>query len=196
MSLNSAPASSLAPPASASASRSGAAPSEPPTSAAAHFRHALRVYWEDTDAGGIVFYGNYLKFMERARTEWLSSLGFEQEAMRHTGEGMFIVADTQMRFLKPARLDDRLTVTVSITELGRATVAFAQDVWRGQTLLTQGQVRIGWVQAKAGTEALKPGRIPARISDCIAASIGLRAGGSLQTLAPDLSTQVSHVSGA
>jgi acyl-CoA thioester hydrolase len=139
--------------------------------ASAHFCHTVRVYWEDTDAGGIVFYGNYLKFMERARTEWLSSLGFDQEAMRHSGEGMFIVADTQMRFLKPARLDDRLTVTVTIAELGRATVAFAQEVWRGDALLTQGQVRIGWVQAKAGAEALKPGRIPARISACISACI-------------------------
>ncbi|MFT3856129.1 MAG: YbgC/FadM family acyl-CoA thioesterase [Aquabacterium sp.] len=134
--------------------------------ASAHFRHALRVYWEDTDAGGIVFYGNYLKFMERARTEWLSSLGFEQEGMRQSGEGMFVVADTQMRFLRPARLDDRLTVTVTVREVGRATVLFGQDVWCGDTLLTQGQVRIGWVQNKAspdGERTLKPGRIPERI---------------------------------
>jgi len=132
----------------------------------AHFRHPVRVYWEDTDAGGIVFYGNYLKFMERARTEWLSSIGFGQEAMRQSGEGMFVVADTQMRFLRPARLDDRLTVTVTVTELGRASVAFLQDVWCGQTLLTQGQVRVGWVQPRAGADGervLKPGRIPARI---------------------------------
>lgn len=129
----------------------------------AHFRHPIRVYWEDTDAGGIVFYGNYLKFMERARTEWLSSLGFEQEDMRQSGEGMFVVADTQMRFIKPARLDDRLTVTVTVAEVGRSSVAFQQDVWRGETRLTQGQVRIGWVQSKAGQDSLKPGRIPERI---------------------------------
>jgi acyl-CoA thioester hydrolase len=140
-------------------------PSSPAPSALtlAHFRHPVRVYWEDTDAGGIVFYGNYLKFMERARTEWLSSLGFEQEAMRQSGEGIFIVADTQLRFIKPARLDDRLTVTVSVAEIGRASLAFAQDVWRGESLLTQGRVRIGWVQARPGEEALRPGRIPARI---------------------------------
>jgi acyl-CoA thioester hydrolase len=128
-----------------------------------HFRHPIRVYWEDTDAGGIVFYGNYLKFMERARTEWLSSLGFEQEGMRQSGEGVFVVADTQMRFLKPARLDDRLTVTVTISEVGRASVAFDQQVWRGETLLTQGRVRIGWVLVPAGEGDPKPGRIPARI---------------------------------
>ncbi|WP_081961586.1 YbgC/FadM family acyl-CoA thioesterase [Aquabacterium sp. NJ1] len=140
-----------------------AAPTVPSALVNAHFRHAIRIYWEDTDAGGIVFYGNYLKFMERARTEWLSSLGFEQEGMRHSGEGMFVVADTQMRFIKPARLDDRLTVTVSVINVGRSSVSFAQDVWRGATLLTQGQVRIGWVQSQPGQEDLKPGRIPARI---------------------------------
>lgn len=142
------------------------------------FRHPVRVYWEDTDAGGIVFYGNYLKFMERARTEWLSSLGFEQEGLRQSGEGMFIVADTQLRFIKPARLDDRLSITVAIIDIGRASVAFQQDVWRGDTLLTQGRVRIGWVQPRAAAAhrdsgdddqepkeegRLKPGRIPERI---------------------------------
>ena len=136
-----------------------------------HHRHTVRVYWEDTDAGGIVFYGNYLKFMERARTEWLSALGFGQESMRRAGEGMFIVAETTLRYLKPARLDDQLTVTVAVTEVGRASVTFAQEVWRADTLLTQGMVRIGWVQpvaAQAGDEpsgedSFRPARIPARI---------------------------------
>ena len=148
-----------------------------PESSRYHHRHTVRVYWEDTDAGGIVFYGNYLKFMERARTEWLSTLGFGQEAMRRAGEGMFIVAETTLRYLKPARLDDQLTVTVAVTEIGRASVTFAQEVWRADTLLTQGMVRIGWVQpvtprdasvAQAGDEAsgedsFRPARIPARI---------------------------------
>lgn len=138
-------------------------PAEPSALAQAHFRHVLRVYWEDTDAGGIVFYGNYLKFMERARTEWLSSLGFEQEGMRQSGEGMFIVAETQLRYIRPARLDDRLTVTVNVAEVGRASVVFEQAVWRDEVLLTQGRVRIGWVQAKAGQDELRPGRIPDRI---------------------------------
>lgn len=137
-----------------------------------HHQHAVRVYWEDTDAGGIVFYGNYLKFMERARTEWLRGLGFEQEGMRKAGEGMFIVADTQLRYLRPARLDDLLTVTVRVSEIGRVSVTFVQEVWRGEALLTQGQIRIGWVQPRevtdsttppADQDAFKPGRIPARI---------------------------------
>ncbi len=142
--------------------------------AQAHFCHRVRIYWEDTDAGGIVFYGNYLKFMERARTEWLRALGFDQEGMRRSGEGMFIVADTQMRYLRPALLDDELMVTVSVIEQGRASITFAQDVWRGETLLTQGWVRIGWVQRQAapdgGEAVLKPGRIPARILEVLTAS--------------------------
>lgn len=136
-----------------------------------HHQHPVRVYWEDTDAGGIVFYGNYLKFMERARTEWLSALGFGQEAMRRAGEGMFIVAETQLRYLKPARLDDRLTVTVTVTDLGRASITFAQDVWRGDTLLTQGQVRIGWVQPTAEEDSFRPARIPAHIQAILPAPI-------------------------
>ena len=72
------------------------------------FRFPLRVYWEDTDAGGVVFYANYLKFFERARTEWLRSLGFGQERLRNETGAIFIVTDTAVRYLSPARLDDLL----------------------------------------------------------------------------------------
>jgi acyl-CoA thioester hydrolase len=126
------------------------------------FQHPVRIYWEDTDAGGIVFYGNYLKFMERARTEWLAALGFGQESMRASGLGMFVVAETRLRYLQPARLDDHLTVTVKLVERGRASLLFQQDVWRGDTLLTEGDIRIGWVQ-KSEDGALRPGRMPADI---------------------------------
>lgn len=143
------------------------APAVRPDPSRWHHQHPVRIYWEDTDAGGIVFYGNYLKFMERARTEWLRALGFDQEGMRHTGEGMFVVAETQLRYLQPARLDDLLAITVSVVELGRASVAFEQEVWRGETLLVQGRIRIGWVQpiptTEGGAPVLRPGRIPARI---------------------------------
>ena len=128
-----------------------------------HFRHPVRIYWEDTDAGGIVFYGNYLKFMERARTEWLAALGFGQEALRASGEGMFVVAETRLRYLQPARLDDRLVVTVTLKERGRASMLFQQAVWRDDTLLTEGEIRIGWVQ-KTEDGSLRPGRIPAAIA--------------------------------
>lgn len=127
------------------------------------FQHELRIYWEDTDAGGVVFYANYLKFMERARTEWLRALGFEQETMRQQEGLMFVVSDTALRYLSPARLDDWLRVTVNPTEIGRVSLTFDQQVWRGETLLTEGRIRIGCVDASS----LKPARIPARILQCL-----------------------------
>ncbi|MBB3192989.1 tol-pal system-associated acyl-CoA thioesterase [Roseateles terrae] len=127
------------------------------------FQHELRIYWEDTDAGGVVFYANYLKFMERARTEWLRALGFEQETMRQQEGLMFVVSDTALRYLSPARLDDWLRVTVNPTEIGRVSLTFDQQVWRGDTLLTEGRIRIGCVDANS----LKPARIPARILQCL-----------------------------
>ena len=84
----------------------------------AAFTHQLRVYWEDTDAGGVVFYANYLKFFERARTEWLRSLGFEQQSMRRQDGVMFIVSHTDVRYLKPARLDDLLQISVEPRDIG------------------------------------------------------------------------------
>ncbi len=110
-------------------------------------RHALRVYWEDTDAGGIVFYANYLKFFERARTEWLRSLGIEQQALRETSGLMFVVSETQVRYLRPARLDDWLEITATLREAGRASMHIAQSAWRGTELLAEGDIRIGCVDA-------------------------------------------------
>jgi acyl-CoA thioester hydrolase len=120
------------------------------------FRHALRVYWEDTDAGGVVFYANYLKFFERARTEWLRRLGFGQEHLRVVTGVMFVVTDTAVRYLQPARLDDELQITVQVAQVGRASMSLQQQAWRGGTLLAEGSIRIGCVEA--GT--FKPCRIP------------------------------------
>ncbi|HEV8689259.1 MAG TPA: YbgC/FadM family acyl-CoA thioesterase, partial [Ideonella sp.] len=83
---------------------------------AARFTHLLRVYWEDTDAGGVVFYANYLKFFERARTEWLRSSGHSQQAMADSTGAIFVVTETRVRYLKPARLDDELLITVDPVE--------------------------------------------------------------------------------
>ena len=124
------------------------------------FRLPVRVYWEDTDAGGVVFYANYLKFFERARTEWLRSLGHEQEQMRADSGVVFIVTDTSLRYLRPARLDDLLQVTVDVRHAGRAQMTIAQQAWRGpDELLTEGTIRIGCVDA--GT--FRPRRIPTAI---------------------------------
>jgi acyl-CoA thioester hydrolase len=128
------------------------------------FRHTLRVYWEDTDAGGVVFYANYLKFFERARTEWLRSFGFAQERLRCDPGTMFVVIDTSLRFRRPARLDDLLEVTVQPVESGRASMRLAQQALRigasgDPELLAEGDIRIGCVHI--GT--FKPRRIPNEI---------------------------------
>jgi acyl-CoA thioester hydrolase len=124
------------------------------------FRFTLRIYWEDTDAGGVAFYANYLKFFERARTEWLRSLGFEQERLRLDTEVIFIVTDTSVRYLQPARLDDLLDVTVDVTQVSAATLTLRQQAWRHDShaaaLLTESTIRIACVDAAT----FKPRRIP------------------------------------
>lgn len=120
------------------------------------FRIALRVYWEDTDAGGAVFFANYLKFFERARTEWLRSFGFGQERLHSETGIIFVAIETSVRYLSPARLDDALEVTVRMPQAGRASLTIAQQAWRGTELLTQGSIRIGCVDAKT----FRPRRIP------------------------------------
>ena len=80
------------------------------------FHWPVRVYWEDTDAGGIVFYANYLKFFERARTEWLRSLGLEQQRLREQTGGVFVVSETALRYQRPARLDDLLQISARVTD--------------------------------------------------------------------------------
>ena len=123
------------------------------------FEHSVRVYWEDTDAGGIVFYANYLKFFERARTEWLRSFGFGQQNMREETGQIFVVASTSVRYLQSARLDDELRITVEPREVGRASMTIFQQAWRGEDLLTEGEIRIGCVDALT----LKTSRIPSAI---------------------------------
>ena len=127
------------------------------------FDHPVRIYWEDTDAGGIVFYANYLKFFERARTEWLRALGHSQQEMADTTGCMFVVQDTHVRYLRPARLDDVLVVTVDVRERGRASLRIAQQAWRGDALIAEGDIRIGCVERAT----MKPHRIPGPILEAI-----------------------------
>ncbi len=138
------------------------------------FSWLLRVYWEDTDAGGIVFYANYLKFFERSRTEWLRSLGIGQQRLKEEAGGMFVVTDTRLRYHRPARLDDELIVTASVIEKGRASLIIAQQALlktehpglfsdRELPVLCEGNIRIGWVDAAS----LQPRRIPASILDSL-----------------------------
>ena len=130
------------------------------------FTFPVRVYWEDTDAGGVVFYANYLKFFERARTEWLRAAGVEQQRLRDDTGAMFVVAEVQTRYLAPARLDDLLHVTVRVEEQGAASMLIVQEAFRGDMLLAKGRIRIGCVHA----ESLRPCRIPARVVNALAGS--------------------------
>jgi len=128
------------------------------------FQFPVRVYWEDTDAGGIVFYANYLKFFERARTEWLRHLGLEQHQLKQDTGGMFVVIDTQLKYHRPAQLDDLLQVSAVMQDKGRASMVIAQQARRtendgGNTLLCEGTIRIGWVNAAK----MKPERIPSTL---------------------------------
>ena len=97
------------------------------------FKHNVRVYWEDTDAGGIVFYANYLKFLERARTEWLRSLGIGQHKLKTDLGGMFVVSETHMKYLAPAVLDDELEIHTFVTEKGRTSLTLEQKAYRLNT---------------------------------------------------------------
>jgi len=130
------------------------------------FAWPVRVYWEDTDAGGIVFYANYLKFFERARTEWLRSLGHNQQALKTAAGGMFVVTDAQLRYLRPARLDDELVVTAALQEHSRASLTIAQQALlpaaepgAEPAPLCEATIRIGWVDART----LRPQRIPSSL---------------------------------
>jgi acyl-CoA thioester hydrolase len=131
------------------------------------FRFPVRVYWEDTDAGGIVFYANYLKFFERARTEWLRAAGVEQHQLREDTGLIFVVAATSLRYAAPARLDDMLTVTVEPQPAGRASLVVRQRALRGGTLLAEGEIRIGCVRASD----LKPQRLPEIVQSAVVAAI-------------------------
>ena len=137
------------------------------------FQHALRVYWEDTDAGGVVFYANYLKFFERARTEWLRTLGVGQQALREASGAIFVVSDTALRYLAPAKLDDLLHISVQPMQTGRASMTLQQQAWRqnaetsAPTLLCEGHIRIGCVDA----QSLRPRRFPDQISHAIRPTI-------------------------
>lgn len=111
--------------------------------------HALdiRIYYEDTDAGGVVFYANYLKFMERARTEWLRALDVNQSELARAERRMFVVHSLDIAYRKPAFLDDLVTVRSRVTRLGRASIHFAQRVERGGELLAEGNIQVCCVDA-------------------------------------------------
>ena len=120
------------------------------------FTWPVRIYYEDTDAGGIVFYANYLKFFERARTEWLRDCGVDQHQLAMQDGAIFVVKSAAIDYHAPARLDDVLNLTLSIEKLGKASVQFVQQAWRGDVLLCSAQVKVGCVDAAT----LRPRPLP------------------------------------
>ena len=124
------------------------------------FRFAVRVYYEDTDAAGVVYYANYLKFMERARTEWLEALGFPLARFEQEHGVVFVVHRCEIDFRQPARLNDRLDVTVEPVERGPARLVARQEVRRGADVLTAARVTLACVDSARW----RPARIPAPLA--------------------------------
>ena len=128
------------------------------------FSFDLRVYYEDTDAGGVVYYANYLRFMERARTEWLRTLGVNQDELASRSGVLFAVRRAAVEFLKPARLDDALHVSVAVTRIGNASIEFAQQVVRAQTVLCTGAIKIACLAVDGFTPTAVPPALREKIN--------------------------------
>jgi acyl-CoA thioester hydrolase len=120
------------------------------------FTTTVRIYYEDTDAGGIVYYANYLKFFERARTEWLRALGIHQQRLLDEEGAAFVVRSASVDYLAAARLDDELSLRLQVGKLGRASVQFDQQAWRGDILLVTANVKVGCVDAAT----MRPRAVP------------------------------------
>jgi acyl-CoA thioester hydrolase len=126
------------------------------------FEWPVRVYYEDTDAQGVVYYANYFRFLERARTEWLRSLGVDMVALQAQERRIFVVAEVQARFLAPARLSDDLLVTARLVNLTRVSFDIEQRIYRGNTdgeLLIDGNVKAAYLDA----DTMRPKRIPSSL---------------------------------
>ncbi len=118
--------------------------------------HALRVYYEDTDCGGVVYYANYLRFFERARTEWLRARGFDQSVLAQQAQILFVVKNANISYHLPARLDDQLLIHTNLEQLRAATLVFKQSAWRASELLAQATVDVCSINALS----FKPMRLP------------------------------------
>ncbi|AKR44754.1 4-hydroxybenzoyl-CoA thioesterase [Methylophilus sp. TWE2] len=130
------------------------------------FVFPVRVYYEDTDAGGVVYHSRYLNFMERARTEWLRASGFTQSTLTQQEQVLFVVHSMQLQFKKPARLDDELEVFSQLMEMGRGSFSCRQHIMRDDTVLIEAQVKVACVDA----DSFKPTGIPARIKIALESS--------------------------
>jgi len=123
----------------------------------------IRVYYEDTDAGGVVYYANYLKYFERARTEWLRRLGINQSLLAETERRLFVVKNVEIQYRRPARLDDVLTLDTEVAHVGRASIRFEQRASRGDELLCQASVTVCCVDA----ESFRPVNLGSTVSSLL-----------------------------
>jgi acyl-CoA thioester hydrolase len=128
------------------------------------FSWPARVYWEDTDGGGVVYYANYLKFLERARTEWLRALGFVQTELAKDPGIIFVVANLNIDYRRPARLDDALMISCTSEPDGAACIRFNQRILRGDEVLVEASVRVACLDAAS----FRPKRLPAAIAKALA----------------------------
>ena len=129
------------------------------------FSMRIRVYYEDTDVAGVVYYANYLKFMERARTEWLRSAGFELDELAKRDHVMFVVRSANMEFLKPARFNDAIDVDAAIADHRGASIRFTQQVRRRDTILCKGDIRIACVDSATHAPRALPATLIARLKE-------------------------------
>ena len=130
------------------------------------FSFPIRVYYEDTDAGGVVYHANYLNFFERTRTEWLRDLGYEQDDLRLKEKIIFVVRNIEIAYLKPALFNDQLIATVKMIKIGRSSIAVEQQILRqyaGNEVLSTGKVLVVCVDA----DTFKPKKIPDTIRSII-----------------------------
>ncbi len=123
------------------------------------FSWPIRVYYEDTDAGGVVFYANYLKFFERARTEMLRDSGFEQDQLLKEQGVIFVVRSVQVDYLKPAQFNDQIVATATVIQMKKTSFVFKQEILRDEQLLCKGEVKIACVNA----ETMRPKAVPQAI---------------------------------
>lgn len=136
-----------------------------PEGAAADFSIPVRVYYEDTDTAGVVYYANYLRFMERARTEWLRALGFEQDKLSQEERIIFAVRAIKVDFFKPGRFNELLEASVGVRRIGGASLTFVQQIRRDATTLCQAEVKVACLDVQSFAPRAIPGHIMSQLHE-------------------------------
>ena len=133
--------------------------------------YSLRVFFEDTDATGVVYHANYVKYMERCRSDWLDAIGWNVRRVNEEFAIAFAVSNLSVQYVQPARLNDFLRVKIELVRLGAASLSFAQEVWRENDLLCRGEIKVACLNA----QTFKPVKVPQHLYAAIVASVAERA---------------------